>query len=135
MRRVFCKRRRRVLAGLVMLIAVCQPLYRNCRAQEAINDLSPAEDVFPEPDREQWLARIAEAKRRAREFALDRRWRAPASAADLSAEQERLASERVINDSSLQWGDIVSTSKGLFVFRGRPDQERRESDFIALPER
>lgn len=118
-----------------MLIAVCRPFYGSGRALDAINDLSSAEDVFSEPDREQWLARVAEAKRRAREFALEQRMRSPAPAADLSAEEARLASERVIGDSSLQRGDIVSTSKGLFVFRGLPDQEHRESDFVALPRR
>jgi hypothetical protein len=128
-------RQGKVLAGMAMLIAACQPFYGSGRAQDAINDLSSAEDVFSEPDREQWLARVAEAKRRAREFALEQRMRSPAPAADLSAEEARLASERVIGDSSLQRGDIVSTSKGLFVFRGQPDQEHRESDFIALPRR
>jgi len=51
------------------------------------------------------------------------------------ADQEQIASERVLNDGSLEPGDIVSTNKGLFVFKGRSDQERRESDFIALPSR
>jgi hypothetical protein len=49
------------------------------------------------------------------------------------ADEERMATERVLNDDSPQRGDIVSTNKGLFVFRGRSDQERHESDFIALP--
>ena len=46
-----------------------------------------------------------------------------------------MASELVLNDDSLQLGDIVSTNKGLFVFKGQSDQERRESDFVALPPR
>jgi hypothetical protein len=49
------------------------------------------------------------------------------------ADEERMATERVLNDDSPQRGDIVSTNKGLFVFRGRSDQEWLESDFIALP--
>jgi hypothetical protein len=118
-----------------MLVALCQPPYGSVRAQDAINNSSSTDVDSSEPLREEWLARVAEAKRRARELALERRMRSPASAADLSAEEERLASERVINDSTLQQGDIVSTSKGLFVFRGQPDQERRESDFVALPRR
>lgn len=124
-----------VLAGIVVLVAVCQPPHGSGRAQDAIDAPSSREADFSEPGREEWLARVAEAKRRARELALEQRMRSPASAADLSAEEERLASERVVNDSSLQRGDIVSTSKGLFVFRGQPDQERRESDFVALPRR
>jgi hypothetical protein len=43
--------------------------------------------------------------------------------------------ERALNDDSLRQGDIVSTNKGLFVFRGRSDHEHRESDFIPLPPR
>ena len=128
-------RQGQVLAGIVMLVAVCQPPYGSGRAQDAINNPSSTESDFSEPGREEWFARVAEAKRRASELALEQRMRSPASAADLSAEEERLASERVINDSSLQRGDIVSTSKGLFVFRGQPDQEHRESDFVALPQR
>ena len=128
-------RQGQVLAGMVMLIAVCLLLCGNGWAQDGIDGPSSTEDVFSEPAREQWLARVAEAKRRAREFALEQRMRTPASAADLSAEQERLASESVMNDSSLQRGDIVSTNKGLFVFRGATDQEHREGDFVALPQR
>ncbi|SRR6266481_7688886 len=128
-------RQGQVLAGIVMLVALCRPPYGSVRAQDAIHDPSSAEDVFSEPDREQWLARVAEAKRRAREFALEQRMRVPSPAADLSAEKERLASERVMNDSGLQPGDIISTGKGLFVFRGQPDREHRESDFVALPRR
>jgi hypothetical protein len=52
-----------------------------------------------------------------------------------TADEERLASERVLNDDSLQSGDIVSTDKGLFIFKGRSDQERSFSDFVPLPPR
>lgn len=128
-------RRVQVLAGMVMLLILFQPLCSSGCAQEAINDPSSAEDTSPEPDREQWLARVAEAKLRARQFALEQRMRAPAAAADFTTEEERLASERVLNDNSLRWGDIVSTNKGLFVFRGRPDRDHRESNFVALPQR
>jgi hypothetical protein len=43
-----------------------------------------------------------------------------------------VATERVLNDESLQTGDIVSTNRGLFVFRGRIDQPRRQEDFVPL---
>jgi hypothetical protein len=45
------------------------------------------------------------------------------------------ALERVLNDESLQSGDIVSTNKGLFVFRGNPDHERRDTVLIAVTPR
>jgi hypothetical protein len=123
------------IGGIAALSVLCQLPYGSARAQDAISDPSSAAVDFSDPDRQEWLARVAEAKRRARDFALEQRMRSPTSAADLSAEERRLASERVINDSSLQRGDIVSTSRGLFVFRGQPDQDRREGDFVALPRR
>jgi hypothetical protein len=84
--------------------------------------------------RNQWRERVAEAKRRAQQVVLERRGR-PVFDTPSIGDEERMASERVLNDDSLQPGDIVSTNKGLFVFKGRSDQERRESDFIALPSR
>ena len=35
-----------------------------------------------------------------------------------AAEAERIASETIMNDSSLRKGDIVVTDRGFFVFRG-----------------
>jgi hypothetical protein len=43
-----------------------------------------------------------------------------------------VATERLLNDDSLQRGDIVSTKKGMFVYQGRPDQPRREQDFVPI---
>jgi len=38
----------------------------------------------------------------------------------------------VLTDDSLQRGDIVSTDRGLFIFKGQPDRERRSDDFVPL---
>jgi hypothetical protein len=103
-------------------------------AQDAINGQASEEDATSAMSREQWLDRVAAAKRRAQQSALEQRERSKLSAAPL-IDRDHAASERVLNDDSLQSGDIVSTDKGLFLFRGRPDGERRESDFIALPPR
>jgi hypothetical protein len=103
-------------------------------AQEAMSNLAPEDDAPLDMSREQWRERVAEAKRRARQFALERRGR-PTFENPSIADEERMASERVLNDDSLQRGDIVSTNKGLFVYKGQSDQERRESDFVALPPR
>jgi hypothetical protein len=47
-------------------------------------------------------------------------------------EAERLASQVVMNDSSLHWGDIVSTDRGFFLYRGRgPDGHT--NDFVGVP--
>ena len=47
-------------------------------------------------------------------------------------ERERRASEQVLNDMSLQRGDIVSTVDGLFVFSGDGEGSRRRLDFVPL---
>ncbi len=44
----------------------------------------------------------------------------------------RLASQVVMNDSSLHRGDIVSTDRGFFLYRGRgPDGYT--NDFVRVP--
>ncbi|MGJ4927630.1 hypothetical protein ACQR1I_20475 [Bradyrhizobium sp. HKCCYLS2038] len=37
---------------------------------------------------------------------------------------EQLATERVLNDETLQAGDVVATDRGLFLLRGRLDDGR-----------
>jgi hypothetical protein len=103
-------------------------------AEDVMMKEAPEEDSTREINRDEWRERVAEAKRRARQFVLEHRGRSTLDTPSM-ADQEQIASERVLNDGSLEPGDIVSTNKGLFVFKGRSDQERRESDFIALPSR
>lgn len=75
------------------------------------------------------------AKQRARENAIERR-RHPERFAPPPPEYPALvANERVLGDSR-QPGDIVSTNKGLFLFRGtKADQPRRNEDFLPLQPR
>ena len=75
-----------------------------------------------------------EARRRAKATAAERRAN-PQLYVAIPEDPERVATERVLNDDSLQRGDIVSTKNGLFVFQGRGDQPRRTGDFVALPSR
>jgi hypothetical protein len=49
-----------------------------------------------------------------------------------AAEAERIASEMVKNDSSLQRGDIVVTDRGFFVFRGIA-QDGNDNEFAPVP--
>jgi hypothetical protein len=124
-----------ILSGIALLtFDVLLPLGASSFAQDAISNQTPEDGVEPEIDRDQWRERVAEARHRARQFALKQRERSTFDAAPI-VDEESIASERVLNDESLRRGDIVSTNKGLFVFRGRSDQEHRESDFIALPPR
>jgi len=120
---------------LALLAAVLWgPLSTACRAEE-IQDSGVDEVVSPEPSRDAWRARVQEAKRRAREIAVERRLHPELTAPPPPEDPAVEASRRVLNDDSLQHGDIVATDKGLFVFRGRIDQPRRDDDFVALPRR
>jgi hypothetical protein len=124
-----------VLSAIALLtFDVFSPLGASSFAQAAITNQAQEHGVEPEIDRDQWRERVAEARRRARQFALEQRGRSTFDPAPI-VDEESIASERALNDDSLRRGDIVSTNKGLFVFRGRSEQERRESDFIPLPPR
>jgi hypothetical protein len=103
-------------------------------AQDATSNAAAEDDAPLAMSRDQWRERVAEARRRSQQYALEHRGR-PAFDPPSIADQERMLSEQVLNDDSLEPGDIVSTNKGLFVFKGQSDQERRESDFIALSPR
>ena len=85
----------------------------------------------PEMSREQWIAHVQEARRKAKEAAAERRKNFVPEVPS-RADEERRASERVLTDDSLQQGDIVSTDRGLFLFKGQPDRERRDADFVPL---
>jgi hypothetical protein len=111
------------------------PLFRQPGvAQDAAETPAVEEDATPEISREGWRERIQEARRRAKEVALERRAHPEIYAAP-PEDREQIATERVLNDESLRRGDIVSTKKGLFMFRGRTDQQHRDEDFVALPAR
>jgi hypothetical protein len=123
-----------VPAVALLALGLSQPFAGISFAQDAISNPALEDDVPRDMSRDQWRERVAEARRRARQFALEHRGH-PGFDPPSIADEERMASERVLNDDSLQQGDIVSTNKGLFVFKGQSDQERSESDFVALPPR
>ena len=127
-------RERRVWLSLSVALLLFAVFRRSSFARAAMSNPAPDDNVSLDMSRDQWRQRVAEAKRRARQFVLEHRGRSTFDTPSM-ADQEQIASERVLSDDVLKRGDIVSTNKGLFVFRGRPDQERRESDFIALPPR
>ena len=120
------------VAALALALMSIPLFARDAIAQNATDIPVAEEGVQPEISRDGWRERVQEAKRRAREVALERRYYPELHAAP-PEDPERIATERVLNDESLQRGDIVSTNKGLFVFRGRSDQPHTDSDFIPLP--
>jgi hypothetical protein len=83
-------------------------------------------------NRQAWQEYVRDEKRRIQELAAQRR---PSGFQDPVASvygQDRWASERALNDITLERGDIVVTDRGAFVFKGRPLVERAPSDFEAL---
>lgn len=89
-------------------------------AQEAADD-------EPRLSREEWLARVEAARRRIDQMRREGKSLLPAPEDD--AEE---ASRRVMEDDSLQAGDIVTTSKGLFRFKGRRGSSPHADDFVPL---
>jgi hypothetical protein len=88
-------------------------------------------DEFPDSalTRGQWQQRLEQARRRSEEFVANARANnIPAEEFDRDAE----ASERAMNDHTLQPGDIVATNKGLFIFTGK-DEVRGTSNFTLAP--
>jgi hypothetical protein len=117
-------------AAVIALLLTIPP----CPAQNAPEISNGTVEVQPEVSRQEWLQRLQEARQRAKEAALEHRLH-PERYAPSPEDKARIASERVLNDGSLQPGDIVSTDKGLFVFRGSADQPPKSEDFVPLPNR
>lgn len=80
--------------------------------------------------REQWQQRLEQARQRSEEFVA--KARARTTAAEGFDQKDAEASERAMNDPTLQRGDIVATDKGLLLFIGK-DEERRPGDFRLAP--
>jgi hypothetical protein len=102
-----------------------------CIAQDATERPVAMDEAQPEVSRQEWLDRVQEARRRAKEAALDRH---PERYTPPPEDAARIASERALNDDSLQPGDIVSTDGGLFIsWTARPAAEERRLRPIAEP--
>lgn len=79
--------------------------------------------------REEWQAHVKASRERLDQMRRDGKGLvAPPPGQDEIAEA---ASREVLNDTLVP-GDIVSTTRGLFRFRGSPDRERRPEDFERL---
>lgn len=114
-------------------LALCLALSHRCLAQTepepSLNDYLPPSQ--PELTRDEWRQRIEDARRRAKEVARERREH-PELYMPVPEDPEIVATERALNDESLQRGDIIATKKGMFIYQGRSDQPRREQDFVPI---
>jgi hypothetical protein len=48
---------------------------------------------------------------------------------------EKIATQRVLSDDTLQPGDIVSTDRGFFLFRGRSGADGQTPDLVPIAPR
>jgi hypothetical protein len=96
----------------------------NCPAQER------EENGPSEISREQWQANIKASRERAEMMRRERRRFVPLL--PTVDEIAQAASKRILDDDSLQPGDIISTNRGLFRFQGTPDRERKPDDFVRI---
>jgi hypothetical protein len=79
-----------------------------------------------------WQQHIEEERWRIRNEAMLRSLRPPEPLRPTVEEQARVASEQVFSDSTLARGDIIVTTKGLFVFKGQKSEQRLPDDFEAV---
>lgn len=118
------------IAGLALGLACSHPCLAQTEPEPSLNDYLPPSQ--PELTRDEWRQRIEDARRRAKEVARERREH-PELYMPVPEDPEIVATERALNDESLQRGDIIATKKGMFVYQGRSDQPRREQDFVPIP--
>lgn len=92
---------------------------------------SDAVQVLPsEPmTREEWRVRILETRRRVQEENARRRTSAAKAVYPTTEELEAIATDRILSDSSLRFGDIVVTNRGKYIYRGNSENEPTAADF------
>lgn len=107
----------------VAMVGLTAGLSIGCRAQEGAT-ADPSQ-----MSREEWQAHVKSSRERLERMRRERKnMVAPPPSQDEIAEA---ASRQVLNDTLVP-GDIVSTTRGLFRFRGSPDRERKPEDFERL---
>jgi hypothetical protein len=121
------------VAAVIMELMISTPFPEASWAKDnlkaSVEDYLSAEET--EPTREDWLRRVEQAKRRAIEVGRQRREN-PTIYTPIPEDPEVVSTERVLNDDSLQNGDIIATKGGMFVYKGRTDRPRKIEDFVPV---
>lgn len=118
------------IAGILGLGLACPALgLAQTELAPSLNDYLPSSE--PEVTRDEWRQRIEDARRRAKDVLRERREH-PELSKPIPVDPDLVATESLLNDESLQRGDIVATKKGMFVYKGRSDQPRRDEDFVPV---
>ena len=121
---------------VVVLIVALHAWSRRRRANDEVptppiaKDQASGSSLDSLVSREDWKRRIENARRRAEQARRDWQLNAP-----LPDPPEKTATERVLRDDTLQPGDIVSTDKGFFQYRGRSKADGESADFVPIAPR
>jgi hypothetical protein len=121
-----------VLAFLLTLGSVTPGRFASAGDLDADTEISKSLDETSS-SRRSWEQHVREEKRRIQELATQRRMNRSHDPVVPPFEEDRLVSERALNDMTLERGDIVVTDKGAFVFRGQTLEDRKAEDFEPLP--
>lgn len=113
----------RSTAALFVVLGCGCLLLQPCVAQ----DQSEPDQII---SREQWRANVEDARRRIDQMRREGRSFAPP--AQTAADASREMFQKFLEDDSLRPGDIVSTDRGLLIFKGRSSGERGPDDFAPI---
>jgi hypothetical protein len=115
-------------------VIMCGLAIPGCRAQADTPDdqaaISEAPQLWSNLTPEQWREHIREETRRVQELQRQRRLDRSQDSVERLSQEGSQASDRVLNDDTLESGDIVVTNKGVFVFKGQKDEQRGPGDFV-----
>jgi len=114
------------LVLLVVNTAICE----RGVTEDQIEGGPPVEGSQPELSRDEWRSKVEAARRRAEQQRREGVSLVAPQASETEIEDEM--SRRAIEDESLQPGDIVSTNRGFFKFKGGPPENRGLDDFVPM---
>ena len=98
-----------------------------CLTSQGIAQDGAADPVAMSP--EDWQAQVKASRPRAEAMRREHRSFAVQPTMEEIAERN---SRTILEDDSLLPGDVISTNRGLFQFRGSPDGNRRPEDFVRI---
>ena len=96
-------------------------LHASCSAQDSASS---------QMSREEWRTQVAASRQRVELMRLQHKSFIPQEPSQ--DEIAEAATKRVLQDDTLKPGDIVSTTHGLFQFRGTADKQPTPRDFVRL---
>ena len=114
----------RLLTTLLICGAAWLPAYGLADESDSTDDTSGWQ-LSPH----HWHQRVEDARRRTEAFVAAARSRQTETSPPITHDEASAADQRIMNDDNLRPGDVVATSKGLFVFVGRSEGQHAPDDF------